>query len=70
MNFFSRFAFVPRLILLVTVVSPLGGCLDAVVNPLNSSPSAYDDSVCKHTSASKQQVNYGCVAGTELSLRN
>jgi hypothetical protein len=68
MRLSGRFSFVLRLALLAGMGASLGGCLDAVSHPLNSAPTAYDDSICNHISPSKQQVNYGCVAGTELSL--
>ena len=47
---------------------PLGGCLDAVVHPLNFEPSAYQDSLCEHgPQGSGEVVNYGCVAGGALA---
>ncbi len=43
---------------------PLGGCLDAVVHPLNFEPTAYEDSLCpKGPQGGGEIVNYGCAAG-------
>jgi hypothetical protein len=56
---------------LVALALPLGGCLEVATQPLNHEPTAYEDSVCNHVgAASPTVVNYGCVAGTELSLRD
>ena len=46
---------------------PLGGCLDAVVYPLNFEPTAYQDSLCEHGPPGGQIVNYGCVAGRAIA---
>jgi len=49
---------------------PLGGCLDAVVYPLNPYPTAYQDSLCVHAPpGSGEIVDYGCVAGSALVPR-
>lgn len=58
---------VRRIGLAVAFALPLGGCLDAVVFPLNPEPTAYQDSQCVHGPQDKSEVvNYGCVAGQEL----
>jgi hypothetical protein len=57
-----------RAILAAAIAWPLGGCLDLALHPPNLQPTAYDDSICKHVPPSSQVVNYGCIAGTELSL--
>src|SRR5579863_2148811 len=67
---FDRSTRLARLAVAAATIAPLGGCLDIVANPLNHEPTAYEDSMCKHAPAAKSVVNYGCVAGTELSLRD
>lgn len=57
-----------RVGLAITLGLPLGGCLDAVVYPLNPEPSAYQDSLCEHgPQGAGEVVNYGCVAGNALA---
>jgi hypothetical protein len=51
----------------VALAFPLGGCLDAVVYPLNFEPTAYEDSLCQHGPPGGEIVNYGCVAGRALA---
>ena len=56
-----------RVGLAVACALPLGGCLDAVVFPLNPEPTAYQDSLCVRAPPDNGQVvNYGCVAGRAL----
>jgi hypothetical protein len=56
-----------RVGLAVACALPLGGCLDAVVFPLNPEPTAYQDSLCvRGPQDNGEVVNYGCVAGRAL----
>ena len=47
-----------RLLGLVAAIAlSLGGCVEYALYPPNYEPTATEDSVCKHVSPAKQQVN-------------